>query len=70
MSDAASTTTPYNIAQMMSRLGICRDAVYRAIRSGQLPTRKFGKRTLVLESDLEAFIGSLPALGGGDAARR
>jgi excisionase family DNA binding protein len=68
MSDAASTTTAYNVVQVMSRLGICRDAVYRAINSGALPARKFGKRTLILESDLQAFIESLPRLGDGKAA--
>ena len=60
MSDVSSTTTAYNVMQVMDRLGICRDAVYRAIRSGKLPARKFGKRTLILENDLEAFIKSLP----------
>jgi excisionase family DNA binding protein len=60
MSDAASTVTAYNIAQVMDRLGICRDAVYKAIKSGQLSARKYGKRTLILERDLEAFLESLP----------
>jgi hypothetical protein len=70
MRDAASTTTAYNIMQVMSRLGICRDAVYRAIRSGELFARTFGKRTSILESDLEAFTESLPRLGGDEAGDR
>ena len=58
-----STTTALNITQVMARLGICRDKVYSEIRSGRLIARKLGGRTLVLESDLEKFLQSLPQLG-------
>jgi excisionase family DNA binding protein len=47
----------------MCVLGLCRDSVYKLIREGRLPTRKIGRRTVVLESDLQAFLESLPRLG-------
>jgi len=64
MSDTTSETTAYNVTQVMDRLGLCRVAVYKAIKSGQLSARKFGKRTLILERDLQAFIESLPKAEG------
>ena len=38
--------------------GLGRDGVYEAIRSGQLK----GRRTLILDEDLTAFLRSLPEL--------
>ena len=58
----------YSIPETIERLGIGRDNVYRAIREGLLVARKYGKRTLILESDLEAFLKSLPRLFGDKAA--
>jgi excisionase family DNA binding protein len=60
MSNTASTTIAYKVRQVANRLGIDRVGVYALIRSGRLIARKYGKRTLILESDLEAFIQSLP----------
>ena len=39
---------------------ICRTNVYAAIKSGELKVRKFGKRTLVLDEDLRAWLTGLP----------
>jgi excisionase family DNA binding protein len=60
--DNTSPASAYNIAQVMSRTGIGRDAIYKAIKGGRLPAHKFGKRTLILASDLEAFLQSLPRM--------
>ena len=50
-------------------IGAGRDAVYAAIRSGVLKARKFGRRTLILDEDLTAFLRSLPELNlKGDQA--
>ncbi|KAA2237054.1 helix-turn-helix domain-containing protein [Salinarimonas soli] len=38
-----------------------RSALYAAIASGDLMARKNGSRTVVLRSDLEAFLRRLPA---------
>jgi len=48
-----------NVAEI---IGTGRDGIYAAIRSGQLRARKFGRRTLILEHDLRAFLESLPEL--------
>jgi excisionase family DNA binding protein len=42
--------------------GIGRTKIYEAIASGTLTARKFGKRTLVLRADLQAFLASLPVV--------
>lgn len=40
--------------------GIGRTKIYEAIADGRLKARKFGKRTLILRTDLQAFLASLP----------
>jgi hypothetical protein len=42
--------------------GVSRSAVYDLVRSGHLVARKLGSRTVQLQSDLEAFLASLPAI--------
>ena len=43
-----------------------RTKIYEAIADGRLKARKFGKRTLILRADLQAFLASLPvALADG-----
>ncbi|WP_051407809.1 helix-turn-helix domain-containing protein, partial [Mesorhizobium sp. LNHC229A00] len=41
--------------------GIGRTRIFAAINAGQLVARKFGRRTVILRQDLEAFLGALPA---------
>lgn len=40
--------------------GLGRSSIYKAIQEGKLPTRKAGKRTLILADDLRKFIDALP----------
>jgi excisionase family DNA binding protein len=40
--------------------GIGRTKLYEAIGAGQLPVRKFGKRTIILREDLTRFLTALP----------
>ena len=45
--------------------GIGRSAVAIAVREGRLSARKCGRRTLVLRSDLQAFLTALPVVSQG-----
>jgi excisionase family DNA binding protein len=53
----------YSIPEVMARVGVGRDKLYCLIREGKLPARKLGRKTLILASDLEAFLEALPRLG-------
>jgi excisionase family DNA binding protein len=48
-----------SIEEVRQATGIGRTKIYEAINSGKLPARKFGKRTVVLKDDLDAFLDSL-----------
>lgn len=52
----------YSISAAAEKANIGRDGLYRAIRDGRLRARKFGRRTVVLDSDLQAFLNDLPQL--------
>ena len=52
----------YSIAEACSVARAGRTALYEAIRSGALPAKKRGRRTLVLADDLRRYLESLPAL--------
>jgi excisionase family DNA binding protein len=64
MSDKSTTTAAYTVAEALVRLSLSRDTFYKLIREGRLRARKVGRKTLVLDSDLRAFLESLPRLGG------
>jgi len=40
--------------------GLGRTKVYEAIGDGRLKARKFGKRTIILRTDLQQFLINLP----------
>ena len=65
MSDKASTTAAYSVAEALVRLNLSRDSFYKLVRQGKLTVRKCGRRSLVLDSDLAAFLEALPTIGGG-----
>lgn len=52
----------YSINSAAEMISAGRDGVYLAIRTGVLKARKFGRRTLILDEDLTAFLRSLPEL--------
>jgi excisionase family DNA binding protein len=54
--------TAYSIAETMAQSGLGRDTIYKAIHEGKLKARKLGRRTVVLASDLQAFLESLPVM--------
>lgn len=53
---AISVTIP----EAVKLTGIGRASIYRAFKAGKLTRRKAGSRTLILYSELSAFIESLP----------
>jgi excisionase family DNA binding protein len=50
----------YSVSDAAACLGLSRAHLYRVIAAGRLQPRKEGKRTLILRSDLLAFLASLP----------
>ena len=50
---------------MISGLG--RSSLYKIFNEGKLTPRKAGKRTLILVTDLEAYLKSLPVGGSANA---
>jgi excisionase family DNA binding protein len=49
-----------SVAEACAVAGIGRTKFYEAIANGSLRARKFGKRTIVLRSDLQDFLSELP----------
>lgn len=62
------TQISFSVEEAKDLTGIGRTKLYQAINSGALKARKFGKRTIILRDDLNAFLVSLesyPAIEGG-----
>jgi excisionase family DNA binding protein len=49
-----------SVAEACAVAGIGRTKIYEAISSGALKARKFGKRRIILRSDLHTFLAALP----------
>lgn len=49
----------FSINQVQEVSGLGRTKIYELLKSGDLPAKKMGKRTLVLASDLETFLSGL-----------
>ncbi len=45
--------------------GCSRSALYVALKRGDLPARKAGRRTLISFADLQAYLASLPEYKAG-----
>ena len=53
----------FSISEVLALTGLGRDKLYKMINSRQLLARKCGRRTIILQSDLERFLEELPAIG-------
>jgi excisionase family DNA binding protein len=52
----------HTINEACARSGVGRTALYELINTGQLPARKRGRRTLILDDDLVRYVQSLPLI--------
>jgi excisionase family DNA binding protein len=57
----------HSILETCSLTGLGRDTIYGAIRAGKLTARKLGRRTLITDDDLRAFLAALPRAGQHEA---
>ena len=51
----------YSVKDAMRLISTSRKGFYAAVNSGRLKARKSGKRTIVMASDLQAYLAALPA---------
>ncbi|RWP40148.1 MAG: DNA-binding protein [Mesorhizobium sp.] len=58
------TTISVDIADAVSMSGISRSGLYKLFKAGKITPRKNGKRTLVLVSELQSYVESLPKAEG------
>lgn len=56
-------TAVYTIHDFAKAFGIGRTKLYEEINAGRLRARKAGKRTLILKTDADDWVNSLPTLG-------
>lgn len=52
----------FEVAEAVEHSKHCRTKIYAAINKGDLVARKSGRKTLILRSDLEAWLSSLPTI--------
>ena len=57
---AVITPRAFRIAEVCSVTGIGRTMIYAAIKAGHLVARKYGRCTIILAEDLNAWLASLP----------
>jgi excisionase family DNA binding protein len=51
----------YSPRQAAERLGVSRSLIYDEMRAGRLRALKVGRRTVILATDIEAYLAGLPA---------
>ena len=66
---ASEVRLAFSINEAARKAGIGRDRIYSAIRSGDLTAKKFGRRTLILATDLDDFLLRLPPLELGPKSK-
>lgn len=55
-----NTPLAHDIDDVMRVTSFGRTSLYAAIKEGALKARKFGRRTVILDEDLRAWLASLP----------
>jgi excisionase family DNA binding protein len=51
----------YRVSEACTAIGIKRSKLYELIKAGRLAIKKDGGCTLILRSELERYLGNLPA---------
>lgn len=59
------TPIALTIQDAVKASGLSRSRLYEALKLGELPARKAGRRTLIALADLEAYLASLPTYQAG-----
>ncbi len=52
----ANRRRTYTVAEVAALLGISRSTAYKCVRRGEIPSRRFGRRIVVLHQDLEGLL--------------
>ena len=52
-----------SVKEACKYISLGRTSFYKLVKSGQIPARKCGRRTIVLPSELEQALKSLPRAG-------
>jgi excisionase family DNA binding protein len=50
----------WSIAEAAMLSGLSRDVLYKEIQRGRLVARKAGRRTIIVQKDLERYLPNLP----------
>lgn len=58
--DVSGSLGALRIPEVCRLTGFGRTTVYAAIKAGDLVARRYGRRTIVLEEDLQNFLRGLP----------
>lgn len=49
----------FTVAEVAGLVGISRSTAYECVRRGEIPSRRFGRRVVVLRHELEQLLGEL-----------
>ncbi len=52
----------HSIDDISRKTRIGRTSIFKAIADGKLRARKYGRRTIITDADLQAFLAALPAV--------
>ena len=65
VTSAAIAPVAYSVEGVTKIVPCGKTTIFAAIKSGDLQARKMGRRTVILEQDLRAWLLSLPIKRGG-----
>lgn len=59
-----------SVGEVAEMLGASERAVRQRIARGQLPYRRWGRRLVIFQAELEAFLNALPGTSSAEAVAR